>query len=323
MKTLYTLILLLISSNVFAQFYIPIPDSNAVWIQGSFLYSAYNNHEHATITQPLSFGNDSIVGGTAYHTLQGHAIADWIDGWGNQQTYQDGTDSIPSQVWVLFRQDIPNKKVYQWNSNTNQEQLLYDFENLTVGQPYPQTLNNINFPQILVMSNDSVVLNDGIYHERWVLGTNSNDSGFVSIIEGVGSTMGFDLPIAIPFEQSSATLCFSLNGNTVYDGWTNANGLIPPRYSADCEPNVSVTELDRRELDISVWPNPVSDILLINSSERIEKLILYDLVGNIVLEQEEKCLLSAELSLMHLTAGNYILKVFTENKNYRTKRIER
>jgi hypothetical protein len=72
---------------------------------------------------------------------------------------------------------------------------LYDFDNLVVGQLYPQTFNNMDCPQILVMAYDSVVLNDGLYHERWVLGSNSIDSGFVSILEGMGSAMGFDLPI--------------------------------------------------------------------------------------------------------------------------------
>lgn len=313
----------MMSSNVFAQSYIPIPESNAIWIQGSFSYFGYNNHEHATITQPLSFGNDSIVGGTVYHTLHGHAIADWIDGWGNQQTYQDGTDLIPDQVWVLFRQDIPNKQIYQWDSNTSQEQLLYDFNNLTVGQPYPQTLNNMNFPQILVMAYDSVVLIDGLYHERWVLGSNSNDSGFVSIIEGVGSTMGFDLPIAIPFEQSSATLCFSVDGNAVFDGWGNANALIPPRYSSDCAANVRLDELVGSELDVSVWPNPVNDIVTIKSAERIEKLVLYDAVGQQVLEQEVQKENTAELTLINLPVGNYLLKVCTENNHSVTKRILR
>ena len=322
MKTFYTLFLLTMST-VFAQTYIPIPDSNAVWIQGEFLYSAYSNHEHATITRPLSFGNDSIIGGVAYHTLHGHAIADWIDGWGNQQTYQDGTDFFPDQVRVLFRQDVSNKKVYQCDSNTDQEQLLYDFDNLIVGQPYPATFNNLNFPQILVMANDSVLLNDGLYHQRWVLGSNSMDSGFVSIIEGLGSTMGFDLPIMIPFEYSSATLCFSIDGNVVFDGWENANGLIPPRYSTACSSDVSISELDPGEFGISVYPNPVNDILLVTSVNRMEKIYLYNLLGQLVLVKEAQNVHSAELSLFNLPVGNYVLMVFTENNHHQIKRIVR
>lgn len=321
MKTLNTLFIFMLMSKVFAQSYIPIPTANAVWIQGQFLYSAYNNHEHTTITQPLSFGSDSIIGGDTYHTLRGHAIADWIDGWGNQQTYQEGTDFIPHQVRVLFRQDIPNKRIYQWDPNTLQEQILYDFNNLVVGQPYPQTLNNSNYPDIKVMGYDSVLLSDGLYHEKWILGSNSNDSGFVSIIEGVGSSMGFNLPIAIPFEQSSATLCFSKDGVVVLDGWANANGLIPPRYTANCTANVNVNELHRGERDISIWPNPVNDILYLSSAAHIEKLIVLNIVGQVVLEQAERNVLRTELSFKNLPPGNYILQVFTTNNQFTTKRI--
>jgi hypothetical protein len=321
MKYLYTLFALLTFNYVFVQSYIPFPESNAVWIQGSFLYSAYNNHEHATITQPLSFGNDSIVDGNTYHSLFGHTIADWIDGWGNQQTYQQGTDLFPNQLQVLFRQDIQNKKIYQWDNSTNQEQILYDFSNLVVGQPYPSTLNNLNFPEILVLGYDSLLLNDGVYHERWILGSNSMDSGFVSIIEGVGSTMGFDLPIAIPFEQSSATLCFSINGTPVYEGWANTNGLIPARYSEDCSKTVNISTLYPNDLNVSVWPNPFNDKIQIKSNERIVNLHIYNLIGQLVLIQEVQNLLNTELSLSNLPVGTYILKIFTDNNHIITKSI--
>lgn len=321
MRVLYTIAFIMMSSNILAQSYMPFPDSNAVLIQASFRY--FGGHEHETVTDPLSFGSDSILGGESYHTLHGHSILDWVDNWGNQQTYQSGTDFYPDAIKVLFRQDTPNKLIYQWDVNTNQEQVLYDFDNLVVGQPYPQTLNNMNYPQILVMAYDSLVLNDGLYHERWVLGSNSMDSGFVSIIEGMGSTMGFNLPIAIPFEQSSSALCFSIDGNSVFDGWADANGLIPPRYSENCEANVSLTELAGSLLDVSVWPNPVMDMVNIKSSERIEKLVLYDLIGNQILEQKVQSVMNSELSLGDLPAGNYILKVYMENNQSITRRVVR
>lgn len=321
MKMLCALILIMMSSNILAQTYMPFPDSNAVLIQAKFRYWA--NHEHETVTDPLSFGNDSILGGISYHTLHGHSIVDWVDNWGNQQTYQSGTDFHPDGIKVIFRQDTQNKLIYQWDINTNQEEVLYDFDNLVVGQPYPQTLNNMDYPQILVMAYDSVLLNDGLYHERWVLGSNPMDSGFVSIIEGMGSTMGFNLPIAIPFEQSSSTLCFTIDGNSVFDGWADAGGLIPPRYSENCEANVNVTELAGNLLDVSVWPNPVVGIVNIKSSERIEKLVLYDLIGHQILEQKVQSVLNSELSLGDLPAGNYILKVYMENNQRITKRVVR
>lgn len=291
-----------------AQSYIPVPDSNAVWIEGSFLYWGYGGHEHATLTQPLIFGNDTSLGGNTYHTLHGHLIADWIDGWGNQQTYQDGTDYLPDQLRVIFRQDIPNKKVYQWDPSNQQEVLMYDFAGLVVGQPYPATFNNLNYPQLLVMAYDSVQLNDGLYHERWILGSNSLDSGFVSIIEGVGSSMGFDLQIGLPFEQSSATLCFSKDGNFVYDGWANANGLIPPRYAANCSANVSVEEIRKDEWNILLWPNPVSDVLRIQSESPLQQVVVYNMWGEVVLKKSLNNLTNAELNVAELASGHYLIQ---------------
>lgn len=305
---------------MFAQTYLSFPDSNAVWIQGQFLYSAYNNHEHATITQPLSFGNDTVINGNTYHSLHGHAIADWIDGWGNQQNYQSGTDFIPQQTEVFFRQDIPNKRVYQWDFNSNQEQVLYDFNNLIIGQPYPPTINNWFYPQLKVMAIDSVLLVDGIYHDRWILGSNAIDSGFVSIIEGVGSTMGFSLPILIPFEQTSATLCFSVNEALVYDNWWSANSVIPPRFSAECAANLTIYN-SSQELGVSISPNPFNDFIIINCSDKIEKLIVFDIVGQVVFEQKIANQTTVELHLTDLPKGSYQLKIITETNRFTTKTI--
>lgn len=321
MKLLYVIALFMTSNFIFSQSYLPIPDSNAVWIQGQFLYFAYNNHEHATITQPLSYGNDTLINGDVYHTLHGHAYADWIDGWGSQQNYQEGTDFISDETRVVFRQDVANKFVYQWDNVTNQEHILYDFGNLVVGQPYPETFNNMDYPQILVMAYDSIMLNDGLYHERWTLGSNSNDSGFVSIIEGVGSSMGFNLPIQIPFEQSSATLCFSKDGNVVFDGWANANGLISPRYSESCASNLNVKDNTKKGVEINIWPVPAEDRINISSNERIELLILFDIMGNQILQMQVDKLTDAEISLKEIPRGNYILKVYTINNNISVKRV--
>ncbi len=323
MKNMYLLVILFISTFSFGQSYIPIPESNAVWIQGEFLYSAYNGHEHATITRPLSFGNDSVVGAETYHTLHGHGYADWIDGWGNQQTYQEGSDYLQDAVHVLFRQDIPNKQVFAWDNSNSQEGLLYDFNAMVVGQPYPQTITNMDYPNILVMSYDSVMLNDGLYHERWTLGTNSMDSGFVSIIEGVGSTMGFNLTIGIPFEQSSATLCMTSGGSPVYDGWSNASGLIPPRYSEECAANLSSEDINHEVVSFNVFPVPSEDQLTIQCSQGIGEVRIIDLSGRQLRHFKPLNSFETNVSLQNLNPGNYLLQIRTVDGKLLMKQIMR
>ncbi len=321
MKNIYLLATFFVSTFSFAQSYIPIPESDAVWIQGQFLYSSYSGHEHATITGPLSFGNDSVVGGETYHTLHGHAYADWIDGWGNQQTYQEGTDFFPDAVQVLFRQDIPNKKVFAWDNSSGQEGLLYDFDAMVVGQPYPQTITNMDYPQILVMAYDSVILNDGLYHERWTLGSNSMDSGFVSIIEGVGSTMGFNLTIGIPFEQSSALLCMTTGGNYIYNGWANAGGIIAPRYSADCAANLGVENHDA--LSFNVFPVPAEDQLTIQCTKEISEVRIIDLSGRLLVQSAPLNSLETNISVSALNPGNYLVQIRTVDGQVLMKQIMR
>lgn len=313
MKKIYLLAAMIWSGFAFGQSYIPIPEANAVWIQAKFLYSAYNGHEHATVTEPLHFGADSIIGGETYHSLRGHGFGDWIDGWGNPSLYQEGSDTIPTQVHVLFRQDVAAKKIYAWDMFNNVEGVLYDFDALSVGSPYPPTINNWNYPQIKVMAYDSLMLADGLYHERWILGSDASDSGFVSIIEGVGSTMGFNLPISIPFEQSSGTMCMSINDNLVYDGWANANGLIAPRYSSDCKANLKVENMDSIRREVKIYPNPSSDQVVIVSEIEFSEVVVRDLQGRSVITRIFENMHDTCIDITHLRPGKYILSLLDRN----------
>ena len=291
--------------NLSAQSYIPIPENDAVWIQGSYLYSAYNNHEHATCIGPLIFGSDTLIGGTSYHSLHGHEVCKWIDGW--PVTINSGTDSNPDELRVLFRQDVNQKRVYQYTNG--QEELLYDFGSLVVGQPYPATINNDSYPQLLVMAYDSVLLNDGLYHEKWVLGSDSNDSGFVSIIEGIGATSGFDQIIGLPFEQIYELFCFTQNSSTIYDDWINVHGPVYPESAGSCEANVSVSEKSPGKSTASVWPNPFVNKCTIHWPKGINQVRLIDMSGRLLLSTDLNNDIEVELNMASIKSGSYLLLV--------------
>ncbi|MDO4729162.1 MAG: T9SS type A sorting domain-containing protein [Bacteroidota bacterium] len=67
---------------------------------------------------------------------------------------------------------------------------------------------------------------------------------------------------------------------------------------------------------INIFPNPVNDLLYIESSIPIQKATLYDFLGRMILEEEN----TNTLSVRHLTAGNYLLKIWT-NKGFYTQKI--
>ena len=308
MKNYLLLLALILSLNSIAQNYIPIPESNAVWIQASFLYGM-NGHEHSTVTNPLSFGQDTVAGGQAYHKLQGHEIVEWIDGWGNQQNYATGMYTVQGYK-LFFRQDIPTKKVYAWYEG--RDTLLYDFD-LTVGQVYPETLTNINYPNLKVLGEDSVQLLDGVYHRKWLLGTESADSGYISLIEGVGATSGFSLTMYPLFEQSGAIMCLKESNNQLYENW-GESGLISAQYSELCDANVSILEIVNEKTELQVWPNPSNNKVNVRFDKGIESVSVIDMCGKTVIYEKGFDFKELELNVESLKSGHYIVRITTVNQ---------
>jgi len=286
--------------------YRPLPETDANWIQAEFLYSAYSNHEHTTITSISYIQGDTLINGQSYVKFRNRSIADWADGWG-QQNYNSGTD-YHTEVTAFFRQDVAEKKVYLWNEILETDELFYDFGNLVIGQPYPETVTNLNFPNLLVMGQDSIQLLDGNYYKRWVLGTNSMDSAYVSVIEGVGGTNGFTTPIYTVFEQSSALLCHKTGIQHIYEDWQS--NIIPPRYSEECSNDLSISL--RNENTLFIYPNPASTVIEIESDQQIRSIELYDLKGQLIYHSADE-VMKKSVDVHTFKPGVYIIKVSLTN----------
>ncbi|MEY2829731.1 MAG: hypothetical protein RIQ33_1589, partial [Bacteroidota bacterium] len=62
---------------------------------------------------------------------------------------------------------------------------------------------------------------------------------------------------------------------------------------------------------IILYPNPFTETLTINSSEEINQITIFDVLGKIVFEKrnvEDK-----SLSLKNLQCGNYTIKIISKN----------
>jgi hypothetical protein len=308
MKHIIIALFCILQATISAQNYFPIPESNTVWIQASFLYSV-NGHEHSTITNPISFGQDTTINNHTYHTLVGHEITEWVDGLGNPQNYATGTFTTEGYTFY-FRQDIPTKKVYTYRNN--QDTLLYDF-NLTVGQVYPATANNSLYPQLKVMHQDSVLLPDGFYHKKWQLGSNSLDSGYISIIEGVGATSGFTLDFYPLFEQSSALLCMRNFSSYLYENW-NFSGIIPPKYSEYCSENLGLEKIDNQNTIFFMHPNPVHEDVSVASSFQKNGTIDLEIISinGLKIQAFKNYTLHSKIDVSSLSKGVYFLVIENE-----------
>ncbi len=70
---------------------------------------------------------------------------------------------------------------------------------------------------------------------------------------------------------------------------------------------------------VSVYPNPVKDILHFNTQEPVTKITIYDVAGRIV---SSNAVLENKVDLSTLKTGNYILKIYTEKGIVNTKLVK-
>jgi hypothetical protein len=70
------------------------------------------------------------------------------------------------------------------------------------------------------------------------------------------------------------------------------------------------------ESSILVYPNPTEGFLKINSTEKINHILIYDTLGKVVYQKK-----SNELDLSHLPKGLYFVQINTENNNILTRKI--
>ncbi len=276
--------------------YRPFPESNAGWMEThSWLQGAGGSgYEWHTCQRRILFGSDTMIAGTNYHRLRS---------WGDCSVQPIPPTSNPSdyynylEPWTdvqFFRQDIPQRKVYCWDTNTASEMLWYDLS-LPVGG-YPYTFNAHFGPNALeVVALDSMELNDG-WHRAWVLGFvggNPSDSAFCKVIEGIGSTYGLFAELITPFENAEQLDCHQVSGQTTY-----------PLGAFPCIINVGSDEPPvTLGTELFAQPNPTSGhIRLTGELPKQGSYAVFSIAGDLVAQGS---ITSADLDLTDLAPGIY------------------
>jgi hypothetical protein len=302
-KILLILISYLWFVNGFAQSYKPFPESNAYWIEehGWLHTTAACGFNYDNCTNPVYFGNDTTINSVIYHTLIYRQVcsAQYIGSpppppWCEWYTYYN----VPPGIFALIRQDTLAKKVFIYDMAANQDTLLYDF-NLSVGSPLPYTYNNPNYPNVIVISIDSISLSDG-YHKRYKLDIGvSLDSA--AIIEGIGSTFGLLTPLVGHFENGDAILCFSQNNVTIY-----------PNASASCDLTVGVPS-EKHEEVLTIYPNPAQNFIHIqNHFASPLQITVLSVYGTIVYKTTLAKDAAVKIDLSDLSAGMYLVTALSD-----------
>jgi hypothetical protein len=297
MKTIFIIFtLILCSTTIHAQHYIPFPSSNAYWRVDWF--GEYCQNQSMNPRYQYILTGDTTMNGKIYSKIDRSGLCSQCC----KAPYS------PQDGYIgAYRQDTITKKVFFIQNGMTDEQLLYDFS-LRVGDTIKGFLLPYGPSGITVYSIDSILL-DSIYYRRI-------NSGAIQLIEGIGSSQGLIEPL-IPYDPVGWLICFNKNGETVY--YNNVSG--------DSCNIVNGIELNTESHYIPlVYPNPCGNKVsfdINNPTSQAYILTLQDSKGS-----QLKTLIvsgsSVVLDLSDYTPGLYFYTIYypTINQHFSGKFIK-
>jgi len=246
-KLSFLFVLISIPFLLSAQDYIPFPDENTAWVDGTFFTGYYPPID--TAYSFYSTGEQVILNDTAYTTIEKYGGA-----------------------YCFIRES--DKKVYCRYDADFPEFVLYNFD-VGLGDAFlvPQTMDySLYYWDATVESIDGVLIGDK-FHQRYHVdawGWNS-----FTFIEGIGSEQGLMYCELEWVDWYGDLVCFSQN-DTIYQ--TNGSGS----YSlGQCSVYVNAEEIVQENLKF--YPNPASEKIIIESRQK-HFFEFVDMKGRILLQ---------------------------------------
>ena len=281
---LYTLLALLLMAGgvtMQAQEYLPIAQKGNEWHTLSTTLFGYSNYVNWC-------SGDTIIGDVRYMKIMG--------------TLNDG---YPHLFTVLREED---GKVWKRHLNTSEETLLYDFtasvgDTLCFGEPGAS----------FVLDSISMVQIGDVDRRKFWFGLEYDNLGKPRAketwVEGVGSDFGLLWSGYYGvYDGWHCLLCFHQYGELV---WQN------PEYNTCTYPYDAVEE--NKDAEISVYPNPVRDRVVIEGIE-VAEVEVYNTLGQMVKTIQG----TNEISVADLPQGVYLLRIAdAEGKDYTNKIMKR
>lgn len=196
----------------------------------------------------------------------------------------------------LYRED--GGLVFMKYNDTTEEVLIYDF-NLMVGEQLE--IGFAGQPLIIeVLSIDSITLDSGEKRKRLEVASAANTGIKTFWIEGLGSELSLmDPSLMFTFDCWNTLNCYHKNDILEYQ-------------LGNCE-LTNTEDISHDEISISCYPNPVSDHLVVRSSEKIKVIEVLSLASQSVIKLPSQGLEPIDVS--KLPDGVYFLKVtFVNNQ---------
>ena len=286
----------LIVCNVTAQEYqyVPFPDSNAVWsevywkpISEPYPRWVYNKY--------ALFNEDTVINGITYHKLF-HTNASEITLENSKPIGGIREDSL--------RRVIVNSSLFELVPEV-EEVIVFDFS-LNTGDTIWQdpdsnhtVIANISGDKLVVTDIDTLLINNTT---RKVF---SFDIPWIHWIEGIGSVKGLLFPSGgLPTNgMDNDLVCMHQNDTLLYYN-SDYDGCVPS-FVIDGVPLLP-------NLNVKVYPNPVTNGMVYFDNLDFETLELFDIKGNRIREETIKGLSIFKLKIPCLSPGVYTYRLTTK-----------
>lgn len=256
----------------------------------------------------LSTSYDTTIDDVTYKKIE-YALIWWYNGYRedrySSRDFYLREDTATGRLWCRFADEDEDFIIADMSLS------LHDTITLRVFSRYDYYTVNCTVTDTFSNDNGRVLVLDGYPDTRDPL----------LFIEGVGCTKLFDYaridvrnmsPIVPAF--LSELVCCHKDGEAVYhfpnlDGWLEENCIIK-----EC----GIEEV-KETITISVWPNPCNDWLHIRCDENIESAILYNVKGNVVMDNIYD---KEHLCLKNVPHGIYVLHIETNTSKSQIKIIK-
>ena len=295
---------------------------DATWINSRSDWSFFYGLENEGYEQ-ISFKSDTIIQGKSCKVLQREL---------ELYNYMD-MDTISATAFDLILCE-ENDRIYIAHSETGQLSLIYDFSMepgdmmpIVGADPSDDPCEEESTLLFLLESVSSMQF--GNITRRVQSGTITSLETLmplhsVMIIEGIGlfyeladpenpQLFGHLFPgIVFPcFTDGS-----SYNTRCYFDAEMSLEGFEEGCFFLESATMVSTKEQER-SIALSIYPNPFTETITIQSDKRLERAAIYSLEGRLVAQYTN---VPVELSLSNIPAGTYLLKIISE-KGQHIKKI--
>ena len=141
-------------------------------------------------------------------------------------------------------------------------------------------------------------------------------------ISGISEAQQTIIPAGNNVQSATGSVSYSV-GQTFYEPQKAATGEVNPGVQQPYEIFVLATNENSIQKNITVYPNPVKDFLIVDfNSEKLVKSSyqLFDGTGRIINKGELKDL-KTEINTSTLSSGLYMLSISSEGKTVKTFKI--